>query len=77
MTANYFVIKNLIQNQLMGDKVICSADTHQQNTKFVPICIYLSVQCGGSLLQIFLAAFSILLQRSFRNWRNNSITGAC
>ena len=44
MTANYFVIKNLIQNQLMGDKVICSADTHQQNTKFVPICIYLSVQ---------------------------------
>ena len=52
MTASYFVIKNLIQNQLMGDKVICSADTHQQNTKFIPICIFIRV-CRVTAADLF------------------------
>ena len=58
MTASYFVIKNLIQNQLMGDKVIRSVDTHQQNTKFVPKYLYLSEWCAeGHRFKTFLAAF--------------------
>ena len=71
MTANYFVTKNLIQNQLMGDKVIRRYTSTEHKIRSY---LYLS-ECAGSLLQIFLAALSILLQRSLR--RNNSITGAC
>ena len=76
MTASYFVIKNLIQNQLMwgqGHLFLRYTSTEHKIRSY----LYLS-QCAGSLLQIFLTAFQhFILQSSFRNWRNNSITGAC
>ena len=62
MTASYFVIKNLIQNQLMwGQGHLFRRYTSTEHK--IRSYLYLS-ECAGSLLQIFLTAFSILYCRA-------------